>query len=129
MLFRRYHSRNFGFADISAVAVAAEDGANFQRQKGVTLKVSDTERASFINKMAENLPTLRTKLGLTQEELGKMIGVSRSTIIMFEKMQRQMTWSTFLSLILIFSKNSDTNKMLTALGIYTSELESILEGK
>ena len=91
--------------------------------------MSDNERASFINKMAENLPTLRTKLGLTQEELGKMIGVSRSTIIMFEKMQRQMTWSTFLSLILIFSKNSDTNKMLTALGIYTSELESILEGK
>jgi DNA-binding XRE family transcriptional regulator len=89
--------------------------------------VSDIERIYFIEKMAENLPTLRAKLGLTQEELGKLIGVSRSTIIMFEKSQRQMTWGTFLSLILIFSRNNDANKMMYALGVYTSELERIIE--
>lgn len=90
--------------------------------------VSDMDRQIHMEKMAENLPTLRTKLGLTQEELGKLIGISRSTIIMFERKQRSMTWNTFLSLILIFSKNCDTFKMLTALEIYTGELETILEG-
>ena len=87
------------------------------------------ERLEFMEKMADNLPTLRTKLNLTQDELGKLIGVSRSTVIMFEKKQRQMTWNTFLSLILVFSKNNETNILLKALGIYTEELENILGGK
>jgi DNA-binding XRE family transcriptional regulator len=77
-------------------------------------------------KMADNLPTLRAKLSLTQEALANLIGVSRSTIIMFEKKQRQMTWNTFLSLILVFSKNKDTYILLKALDIYTEELEKIL---
>ena len=90
--------------------------------------VTDMERIEYITKMAENLPTLRTKLNMTQEELAALIGVSRSTVILFEKGQRQMTWNTFLSLILIFSKNSDTNKLMKALDIYTDELENIFRG-
>ncbi|MDR0315052.1 MAG: helix-turn-helix domain-containing protein [Oscillospiraceae bacterium] len=86
------------------------------------------ERVEYIKKMAENLPTLRTKLNMTQEELATLIGVSRSTVILFEKGQRQMTWNTFLSLILIFSKNPDTNKLMKALDIYTDELENIFRG-
>lgn len=91
--------------------------------------LTDMERIEFIAKMEENLPTLRTKLNLAQDELAKLIGVSRSTVIFFERGQRQMTWNTFLSLILIFSKNSDTNKLMKALDIYTDELEEILGGK
>jgi len=96
--------------------------------KGEGEDVTDMERQEYMQKMADNLPTLRTKLNMTQEELAKLIGVSRSTVIMFEKKQRQMTWNTFLSLILIFSKNSETNKLLIALDIYTNELEKVLEG-
>ncbi len=84
---------------------------------------------NICKKMAENLPTLRTKLCMTQEDLARLIGVSRSTIIYFEKQQRQMTWNTFLSLILVFSKNKETYKLLKALDIYTEELEDILGGK
>ncbi|HBT63590.1 MAG TPA: hypothetical protein DEB10_02870 [Ruminococcaceae bacterium] len=90
--------------------------------------MNEMERLEYIAKMAENLPTLRTKLNMTQEELANLIGVSRSTVILFEKGQRSMTWNTFLSLILIFSKNSDTNKLMKALDIYTDELEEILGG-
>lgn len=90
--------------------------------------MTDMERTEYITKMAKNLPTLRTKLNMTQEKLAKLIGVSRSTVILFEKAQRQMTWNTFLSLILIFSKNPDTNKLMRALNIYTDELENILGG-
>lgn len=87
------------------------------------------ERDKYMERMAENLPTLRTKYSMTQEDLANLIGVSRSTIIFFEKKQRQMTWNTFLSLILVFSKNSETLKLLKALDIYTDELENILGGK
>jgi len=91
--------------------------------------VTDMERYEYMQKMAENLPTLRTKLSMTQEDLAKLIGVSRSTVIFFEKKQRKMTWNTFLSLVLVFSKNSETYKLLKALDIYTAELEDILGGK
>lgn len=86
------------------------------------------ERQEYMDKMADNLPTLRTKLSMTQEGLAKVIGVSRSTVIMFEKKQRLMTWNTFLALILVFSKNQETYILLKALEIYTEELENDLGG-
>ena len=64
-----------------------------------------------------------------REDLATLIGVSRSIVILFEKGQRQMTWNTFLSLILIFSKNLDTNELMKELDICTDELENILRGK
>jgi DNA-binding XRE family transcriptional regulator len=91
--------------------------------------VDQLERKQLLIKMADNLPVLRTKLGLTQDELAKLVGVSRSTVILFERKQRQMTWNTFLSFILVFSKNSETNKLLSALEIYTEKLNEILDVK
>ena len=70
-------------------------------------------KKELIEKMADNLPMLRTKLNFTQEEIASMIGVSRHTVISMENKKRPMTWNTFLSLILVFSGNSDT-KMLIA---------------
>ena len=90
--------------------------------------MTDSERLAYIEKMADNLPTLRTRLSLTQEELGARIGVSRGTVIMLENKQRRMTWNTFLSLILVFSQNKDTNTLLSALDIYTDELKKNLGG-
>ena len=62
--------------------------------------------------MTDNLPMLRRCLDLTQEELADKIGVSRSTIISIENRKREMTWNTFLSLMLLFTKNEGTNKLL-----------------
>lgn len=38
------------------------------------------QKELFIKNMTENLPTLRKKLDISQEELSEKIGVSRSTI-------------------------------------------------
>lgn len=77
--------------------------------------------------MTENLPMLRTKLGLTQEELAAKIGISRSTVVSIETKKRDMTWNTFLSLILLFTKNENTNKLLNVLEIYTDELNDFIK--
>ncbi|MBQ8235639.1 MAG: helix-turn-helix domain-containing protein [Clostridia bacterium] len=87
------------------------------------------DKEELIEKMAENLPMLRTKLGLTQEEMASMIGVSRHTVISMENQKRPMTWNTFLSLILIFSYDHDTKLLMRALGIFTVELEDFLVPK
>jgi len=70
---------------------------------------------------------LRSRLELTQAELAEMIGLSRHTLLAIEKKQRDMTWSTFLSLVFIFTKNEDTNKLLKILEIYTDDLHEMLD--
>lgn len=83
----------------------------------------------LIDKMTENLPVLRKKLGVTQTELAELIGVSKYTILAIEKNQRRMTWNTFLSLVLVFSKNKDTDKMLTFFEIYTDEFNDFIKNR
>lgn len=81
----------------------------------------------LIRNMTDNLPMLRTRLGLTQEELANKIGVSRSTILAIENNQREMTWNTFLSLMLLFTENETTNKLLKVLDIYTEEFNDFIK--
>ena len=83
-------------------------------------------REELIKNMTENLPMLRTRLGLTQEELADKIGVSRGTVLSIENKKRDMTWNTFLSLILLFTKNEATNKLLNVLEIYTDEFHDFI---
>lgn len=82
-------------------------------------------REPLIQKMTENLPTLRKKLKLSQEGLAKIVGSSRYTIMLIETGKRKMTWNTFMSLVLLFEKNNDTSILMRALGIYTDELDSV----
>ena len=83
-------------------------------------------KEKLISNMTDNLPMLRRCLDLTQEELADKIGVSRSTIISIENRKREMTWNTFLSLMLLFTKNEGTNKLLNILEIYTDEFHSFI---
>ena len=92
---------------------------------GVDLTEHDKKR--LINNMVSNLPILRKKLDITQDELANLIGVSRSTIMAVENSKRDMTWNMFLSLILIFTKNKETDKLLNVLEIYTDELNSFIK--
>ena len=80
----------------------------------------------LIDNMTENLPVLRKKLKMSQDALAGIIGSSRYTIMLIEAKKRKMTWSTFLSLVLLFDKNPDTTLLLRALDIYTDELDEYL---
>ena len=83
-------------------------------------------REKLTEKMAENLPVLRKKLKLSQERLAELIGASRYTIMSVETGKRHMTWNLFLSLVLLFEKNSETAVLMRALEIYTEEFDSML---
>ena len=87
---------------------------------------SDT-REILIDKMTENLPVLRKKLKLSQENLAKFIGNSRYTVMLIETKKRRMTWNTFLSLVLLFDKNEETAVLLKALEIYTEDLDKMIK--
>lgn len=83
-------------------------------------------RDLLVERMSDNLPVLRKKLKLSQEELAKIVGSSRYTVMLYETKKRKMPWNIFLSLVLLFDKNEETAVLLRALDIYTSELDLFL---
>ena len=84
------------------------------------------EKAMLLKRMVENLPILRSKLNITQEQLAELLDVSRQTISSIENGQRKLPWSVFLALILIFFRNEPTKHLLEALDIYTPALNDYL---
>ncbi|MBR5774146.1 MAG: helix-turn-helix transcriptional regulator [Clostridia bacterium] len=89
----------------------------------------ELDKEKLIKNMTDNLPMLRTRLGLTQEELAEKIGVSRGTLLLIENKKREMTWNTFLSLVLVFVKNEATDKLLNVLEIYTDEFHDFIKDR
>ena len=86
------------------------------------------DKSKLIGNMADNLPMLRTRLGMTQEELAERIGVSRSTVLSIENKKRDMTWNTFLSLMYLFTNHEVTDKLLRVLDINTTEINRYMHG-
>lgn len=78
-----------------------------------------------IDNMTNNLCALRTMLHLSQADLAALIGVARSTIVYIENKQRKMTWSTFLSLLFVFSQNKETKELLKFFEIYPDKIQNI----
>lgn len=83
------------------------------------------DRLHYTQLMAQNLPMLRTCLGLSQLNLAEIIGVTRQTISAIESGTRKLSWGNFISLLFVFTQNEQTLLLLKTLGIYTEELESI----
>ena len=80
-------------------------------------------KSVYIARMAENLPVLRAKSGLTQAELADVVGVSRQTILSVEKKQRDLTWSMFLALLNVFGSNEKTAALIDTLEIRPKEYQ------
>ena len=72
--------------------------------------ISKEEKKKLITMLAPELVVLRAKAGISQEELSDLIGVSRQTYSAIERGAKQMSWSTFLSLILFYDCNQKYGK-------------------
>lgn len=84
--------------------------------------VSEDEKKKYITALAEELPALRAKVGVPQDELARIIGVSRQTYGAIERKGRMMSWSTYLSLILFFDCHEATHKLLRSLPAFPYEI-------
>lgn len=88
------------------------------------LRLTKDEKEYYTDMMANNLTVLRTKLGISQTELGQLIGVSRQTISAYENKSRALPWGNFTSLLFLFNENESTKMLLPVLGVYPPELMS-----
>lgn len=90
------------------------------------VEIFDIDKDKLIDTLTSELPVLRAKIGLSQEEVSNIIGVSRQTYSTIENKKRKMSWNTFLSLVLFFGCNESTAVMMDNLGVLSSELNDFL---
>lgn len=89
-------------------------------------ELSREQKDYYISRLTGELSVLRAKAGLTQEKLANYIGVSRQTYYAIETNQKQMSWSTFLSLLFIYNCIPSTKELLIKLEIYPDEFLEML---
>ena len=80
----------------------------------------------LIKRLTNELPVLRAKIGVSQDELSNIIGISRQTYSAIETGKRQMSWNTFLSLVLVFGCNEKTSAMIDSMKIISPELSEVI---
>lgn len=81
--------------------------------KDIIVPIIDKDK--LVDLLAEELLVIRAKIGLSQEDLSNITGISCQTYSTIETGKKNMTWSTFLSMLFVFSnneKNSTTFKSL-----------------
>src|SRR5699024_4426092 len=91
-----------------------------------TTDVLDVDKEHLISILTEELPVLRARVGLSQDELSNIIGISRQTYSSVETGKRKMSWNVFLSLLLMFGFNEKTYAMLESSVAFPPALKKIL---
>ena len=89
-------------------------------------KFDSAFKENLISILTNDLKMLRSKAGLTQNELANKLGVSRQLYAMVENKTQRMTWSNFLALLFIFKSNPETNRIIGLIGANPPELENFL---
>ena len=70
------------------------------------------EKAEYCARLSALLPLLRDKMGMTQEELGRVSGVSRVTISQIESGRSMMNWLHFTALMMVFTSDRNVKELL-----------------
>lgn len=91
-----------------------------------TNELPELDKEKLINILTDELPSLRAKIGISQDEISEIIGVSRQTYSAIETKKRNMSWNTFLSLILFYGYNEKTTNVVEAIGAFPPSLRKML---
>ena len=87
-----------------------------------TYNLSEEEKHALIEKLTPELPLLRAKAEISQEEIANIIGTSRQTYGAIERKARKMSWNTYLSLIWFYDYNRKTHKFIRNMNAFPHEL-------
>jgi DNA-binding XRE family transcriptional regulator len=74
--------------------------------------IMDAKKTLCMIQLVNELPVLRARLNLSQEEVADRIGVSRQTYNSIESKRRNMNWNTCIALVTLFAGNEKTRKMM-----------------
>ena len=103
--------------------MVAEGGGVLDSEVFFVLQSKEIEQAK--ESLAKELPVLRARIGITQEELCQIIGITRQTYSVIETRKKQMSQSVFISLLLYFHVNEHTRDLLERTGAFTDGIKAI----
>lgn len=83
------------------------------------MSVDIKEQDRLIEKLTDELPVLRARIRISQDELSRRIGISRQTYSLIETKKQKMTWVTFMAMIAFFENNAKTKTALKDIGLTT----------
>ena len=96
-------------------------GAN-KSQNEITDSLIESNDTETSDKSADASTTPGTDFGISQEEIAKVIGVTRQTYYAMESGKREMMWGTFMSLLFFFNSIDSTAEMMRELRVFPIEL-------
>ena len=88
--------------------------------------INTEKKLEIMELLREELPVLRAKAKVSQEDIAERIGISRQTYSSIETGKRTMTWTTFLALITYFQNNPGTLQLLNGIEGLSAGLKDIL---
>lgn len=80
--------------------------------EAILRELNEQERQSLIDRLIDELPVLRAKMGLSQDDLASVLDISRQTYSSIETKRRKMSWSIYLALIMLLDNNDQTHDFL-----------------
>lgn len=100
-----------------------------EMQGGTTLSIENSTylRNTIIELLMSELPVLRAKARVSQEDIAERVGISRQTYNSIETGKREMSWTTFLALIAYFQNNESTKEMINEVNGLFEGLKLIIE--
>lgn len=84
-------------------------------------------RSHLMETLTYELPVLRARLGISQQELARRVGISRQTYNSIENGNKRLNWLTFNALIAVFKSYEETERMLSKIDGFEEELLSVIK--
>lgn len=70
-------------------------------------ETSEFDKKKVLESFSKKIPYIRRELHLSQTELGEKLGMSRQSVSSIERGVVQLTWDTFLALLVIIMVNDE----------------------
>ena len=80
----------------------------------------------YCERLSKNIPVLRAKLGVSQAELAQRVGIARSSLALYEVGKKDLPWSVFVAMLMLFLSNEETKAVFNSLNIYDKKLDTYL---
>ncbi len=85
------------------------------------------KKRRLTEKLVFELPVLRARLGVSQAEIAEKIGISRQSFNAIETGKKEMNWTTFVALVMIFRNNEQTRQMIDGIAGFEEYIGKLLE--
>lgn len=95
---------------------------------GLELEITNNTdiKENLIEVLRSELPVLRAKARVSQEDIARIIGISRQTYSSIERGNRVMSTTTFWALVAYFQNNASTKDMVDSIAGLSEGINSAI---